>query len=123
MVFEERFTTSVFLIFLNRLVKTEAGRKVYLIVDRHSVHKSKAVQKWLDTHAEKLSLFPLPPYSPEVNPDELLNRDLKNNARRKQHATTLREMTAAGRSFMRDRQRKPTIVKRYFTTPLLAYSA
>jgi hypothetical protein len=32
-------------------------------------------------------------------------------------------MTAAVRSFMRDRQRKPTIVKRYFTTPLLAYAA
>ena len=72
MVFEERFTGPVFLNFLERLVKSEKGRKVYLIVDRHSVHKSSKVEKWVQDNADKLSLFLLPPYSPELNPDELL---------------------------------------------------
>ena len=84
MVFEKRFTAPIFLDFLERLVKSAPGRKVFLIVDRHSVHRSKAVAVWLEKNAGKLSLFLLPPYSPELNPDELLNQDLKNNARRRQ---------------------------------------
>ena len=122
MVFESRFTSSIFLNFLNRLVKSESGRKVYLIVDRHSVHKSKMVTAWLEQNADKVALFLLPPYSPELNPDELLNQDLKNNARRKQRATTCSEMTKAVRSFIRSRQRTPAIVKRYFTPQAVAYA-
>jgi transposase len=123
MVFEKRFTTPVFLDFLERLVKSESGRKVYLIVDRHSVHRSRAVERWLEQHANKLSLFHLPPYSPELNPDELLNQDLKNNARRRQRATNRGEMMAAVRSFMRSRQRTPAKVMRYFEAENVAYAA
>ena len=123
MVFEKRFTTPVFLDFLERLVKSESGRKVYLIVDRHSVHRSRAVHIWLAKNAEKLSLFLLPPYSPELNPDELLNQDLKNNARRRQRASSRSEMVAAVRSFMRSRQRTPAKVKRYFEAENVAYAA
>ena len=123
MVFEQRFTAPVFLGFLERLVKSESGRKVYLIVDRHSVHKSKAVSQWVANNSDKIALFHLPPYSPELNPDELLNQDLKNNARRRQRASTRAEMTKAVRSFMRSRQRTPSIVKRYFKPPAVAYAA
>lgn len=52
---------------------------------------------------------------PGLNPDELLNQDLKNNARRKQRAASRTEMTKAVRSFMRSRQRTPTLVKHFFT--------
>jgi transposase len=123
MVFEKRFTSPVFLDFLERLVKSESGRKVYLIVDRHSVHKSKAVTQWVAKNSDKIALFHLPPYSPELNPDELLNQDLKNNARRRQRASTRSEMTKAVRSFMRSRQRTPAIVKRYFKPQAVAYAA
>ena len=123
MVFEKRFTTSVFLDFLERLVKSESGRKVYLIVDRHSVHRSRAVEAWLAKHGDELALFHLPPYSPELNPDELLNQDLKNNARRRQRASNRSEMTAAVRSFLRSRQRTPWKVKRYFEAENVAYDA
>ncbi len=123
MVFEKRFTTPVFLDFLERLVKSESGRKVYFIVDRHSVHKSAAVSRWVEKNSDKIALFFLPPYSPELNPDELLNQDLKNNARRRQRAATRSEMIKAVRSFMRSRQRTPVIVKRYFSPPAVAYAA
>ena len=123
MVFEKRFTAPVFLDFLERLIKSESGRKVYLIVDRHSVHKSNAVTQWVARNSEKIALFHLPPYSPELNPDELLNQDLKNNARRRQRAATRAEMITAVRSFMRSRQRTPAIVKRYFKPQDVAYAA
>ena len=77
---------------------------------------------WLEKNAQKLSLFLLPPYSPELNPDELLNQDLKNNARRKQRASTRDQMTLAMRSFMRSRQKTPAKVKRYFLAKQAAYA-
>jgi transposase len=123
MVFEKRFTSAVFLDFLERMVKSASGRKIYLIVDRHSVHKSAAVSRWVEKNPDKLALFLLPPYSPELNPDELLNQDLKNNARRRQRLTTRPEMAKAVRSFMHSRQRTPAIVKRYFTPQAVAYAA
>ena len=61
------------------IVKTTQGRKVYLILDNLRVHHSKAVTEWVEGHKEQISLFYLPSYSPEYNPDEYLNNDLKHN--------------------------------------------
>jgi transposase len=73
-VFCDRFTTDVFIDFLKRLIRT-VERKVYLIVDRHPVHRAKRVRKWLDKNKEKIKMFFLPAYSPDLNPDEFLNHD------------------------------------------------
>ena len=67
MVFKERFTAAVCIRFLRRLTR-QAGRKVILIVDRHPVHRSRAVQRWLATNAGKIALFFLPGYSPDLSP-------------------------------------------------------
>jgi hypothetical protein len=44
---------------------------VYLIVDGHPVHRSKAVRDWVDQNRERISLYQIPGYSPDLNPDEL----------------------------------------------------
>src|SRR5271154_1865544 len=82
MIFRQRFTAPVFLNFLGRLLRLtrKSRRKIFLIVDGHPVHKSRAVQRWLAEHAEQIRIFCLPSYSPELNPDELLNQDVKTNA-------------------------------------------
>jgi len=49
-------------------------------VDGHPVHKARSVTRWLDEHREQIRIFFLPSYSPELNPDELLNQDVKSNA-------------------------------------------
>src|SRR5659263_469370 len=51
--------------------------KVFLIVDGHPVHHSTNVKKWIDAHIDQIRLFFLPGYSPELNPDEMLNHDVK----------------------------------------------
>lgn len=79
MVFEGRFTTVVFVRFLRRLVR-HAGRKVLLIVDEHPVHVATSVARWVRRHPRQMRLFFLPGYSPDLNPDELLNQDIKTNA-------------------------------------------
>lgn len=55
----------------------DAGRKVYLIRDNLRVHHSKPVKAWLATNANAIEVFYLPSYSPELNPDEMANADLK----------------------------------------------
>lgn len=85
-VFGERFTTKIFLSFLQRLAKQQAGRVTYVIVDRHSVHKAKKVAEWIAQQKGIIRLFFMPAYSPELNPDELVNQDIKRplvTARRK----------------------------------------
>ncbi|MDL4775208.1 transposase [Actinomadura xylanilytica] len=64
--------------FLARLV-WHFDRKVHLIGDRHSVHHSKAVRAWLADHKGEIELHFLPSYSPELNPDELVNAELKGS--------------------------------------------
>lgn len=64
--------------FIQRLMHG-ARRKVFLILDGNPMHKAKAVQNCVEQYEGKLKLFFLPPYSPEVNPDELVWQDLKTN--------------------------------------------
>jgi transposase len=122
MVFKERFTAGVFLRFVRRLLR-QVGRKVLLIVDRHPVHRSGVVQRWLATNPQRLAVFFLPGYSPELNPDEYLNNDVKSNALGRQRPATQSELIAGLRSYLRSTQRQPEIVKGYFREEHVRYAA
>ncbi len=67
-------------------------RKVFLVVDNLSVHKSQAVSEWVKTHCTRIRLFFLPKYSPDLNPDEYLNNDVKSNAVGHRRAKSKEEM-------------------------------
>lgn len=78
MCYEENMTQQLFIDFMKRLVK-DADRKVLFIVDNLKVHHGKIVKEWLDSHKEEIEIFFMSPYSPEINPDEYLNHNLKQN--------------------------------------------
>lgn len=118
-----RGTVKVFLEFLDRLVRQQAGRKVFLIVDHHAVRKSTKVAKWLTENEDKIHLFFLPAYSPELNPDELLNQGLKSNAFRQGRAKDKQDMMSKARAFLRSKQRRSGKVRKYFDGPKVAYAA
>jgi transposase len=122
MVFHGRFTGLVFLNFLRRLIR-QAGRKVFLIVDGHPVHRARKVKTWLEKNADHIELFYLPGYSPHLNPDEMLNQDVKANAVGRNRARTLPELMSHVRGFLRRRQRQPRIVRRYFLEKHVRYAA
>jgi transposase len=122
MVFRRRFRVPVFLEFLRRLVR-QARRKVFLIVDRHPVHRAARVKTWLAEHAEQLALVFLPPYSPELNPDEYLNQDVKANAVATQRPRDVEQMEAQLRSYLRATQKRPELVRRYFQAEPVRYAA
>src|SRR5271167_4481914 len=125
MIFRQRFTAPVFLKFLRRLVRSrqEAKQKVYLIADGHPVHKSRAVTRWLQQHAAPIRIFWLPAYSPELNPDELLNQDVKTNALGRVRPENLPQMMEFVRSYLRITQGSPKRVKRYFHEGHVQYAA
>src|SRR4051812_27970167 len=76
-VFDERFSGPLFLDFLKRLIKDNRGRKVRLILDGHPAHRARIVRDWVAAHPELIELHFLPGYSPELNPAECLNQDVK----------------------------------------------
>lgn len=80
MMYGENMTAKVLLRFMKRLIK-DAGRKVFLILDNLRVHHAKLVKAWLARHADEIEVFYLPAYSPDLNPDEYLNADLKAGIR------------------------------------------
>src|ERR1700688_2304911 len=125
MIFRQRFTTRVFLNFLGRLLRLtrKTRRKIFLIVDGHPVHKSRAVQHWLAEHAEQIRIFCLPSYSPELNPDELLNQDVKTNALGRVRPANVHEMMGNVRSYLRITQARPRLVKNYFRERHVQYAA
>jgi transposase len=122
MVFTERFTAKVLLRFLRRLLRQVPGR-VFLILDRHPVHKAAEVQQWLAAHQDRLRLFWLPGYSPELNPDELLNQDVKTNAVGRQRPRNREEMLGLVRSYLHATQRRPDVVRSYFQGRHVQYAA
>lgn len=76
MMYDGKMDATRYIEFLRRLI-SRSDRKVFLIVDRLRVHEAAAVQVWLYERRDKIETFGLPKYSPELNPDEYLNGDLK----------------------------------------------
>jgi transposase len=125
MVFAGRFTSAVFVTFLGRLLRAvQGGRKLVLIVDSHPAHKSAHVRRWLASPAAagRVELAYLPGYSPELNPDELLNQDTKQ-AMRKCRPADQREMMGHVRGHLRRRQKQPDVVRRFFHEEHVRYAA
>lgn len=122
-VFEERFTGPVFLDFLKRLLNDAQGRKIILILDGHPAHRAKIVRDWVAENRESIELHFLPGYSPELNPAECLNQDVKSNALGKRRPRTVEELKRGVRSFLRGRQRQPLTVARYFHERHVRYAA
>ena len=122
MMYRETMTSQVLIKFMSRLIK-DADRKVFLILDNLRVHHSKLVKDWLLENKDNIEVFYLPSYSPELNPDEYLNGDLKQTIRSGLPARSEKELTKKTRSFMRRLQNRPHHVSSYFRHPLIAYAA
>ena len=122
-VFDERFTGPLFLDFLKRLVRDNKGRKIMLILDGHPAHRARIVRDWVAANRELIELHFLPGYSPELNPAECLNQDVKTNALGKRRPVNVTELKADIRGFLRSRQRQPRRVARYFQERHVTYAA
>lgn len=122
MSYQGSLNAMVFLLFLGKLVEG-AGRKILLIVDRLQAHKTPEVEQWLQEHKAQIEVFYLPAYSPELNPVEYLNQDLKgqvNAAGLPDNRETLHSHIV---SFMKRLANVPKHVINYFLNPWVQYAA
>ncbi len=121
-VFKGTFTQLVMIDFLVRLLR-DAKRRIIVIVDGHPAHRGRRLRKWLQEHASECELVLLPGYAPELNPDELLNQDLKSNVFSSGRPRTREGLVAQTRSYLRATQKRPDIVRAYFQEPNVNYAA
>jgi transposase len=122
-VFDEKFTGPVFLDFLKRLVRDNRGRKIMLILDGHPAHRARVVRDWVAANPTLIELLFLPGYSPELNPAECLNQDVKTNALGKRRPVNVTQLKDDVRRFLRSCQRQPAKVARYFHERHVRYAA
>ena len=108
--------------FLQRLIR-DARRKVFLILDRLPVHRAAVVREWLARHTRQIEVFYLPSYSPELNPDEGLNADLKQNVLRKAPMRSKQQLKQAAIRHMRRLAKSPARVRSFFHQNSMRYAA
>ena len=111
MIIDDAFNSDRLIEFLGALVKDAGKKKVFLILDNLRVHHSKPVKKWVAEHAEQIELFYLPSYSPELNPEERLNADLKQAMGSKVPARTQAKFRSAATQHMTELEQSPERVK------------
>lgn len=122
MIIDGAFNHEGLIEFFEALVK-EADRKVFLILDNLGVHHCKPVKAWLAEHVEQIEVFYLPSYSPELNPDERLNAELKHVIGSKVPARTKARLREVTNEHMTELAQQPERVRAYFGDPRIAYAA
>jgi transposase len=122
MMYRDAMNSELLIKFMTRLTK-DAGRKVFLILDNLRVHHGKNVKQWLEEHREQIEVFHLPSYSPELNPDEYLNGNLKTKVHSGKPVRNQEDLEKKTRSFMRTLLRRPVHVRSFFKHQKVAYAA
>lgn len=122
LTYKESMTGALFLTFLEKLL-SETTRKVFLILDRLPAHEAKAVADWVAGHADRIELFWLPKYAPELNADEYLNNDLKGVINAEGLPGSREELRSRMVRFMSELRQLPERVQSYFDHPCVQYAA
>lgn len=122
MIVDGTINAERFIEFLQRLI-SDAMRKIFLVLDNLRVHHAKVVGQWLSKHTEEIELFFLPPYSPDLNPDEHLNADVKYGVGSKVPVRTKDKLRNATESHMRMLGQRPERIRKYFEDPAISYAA
>jgi transposase len=119
-VFTGRFDAGVFVEFLTKLTH-DIDRPVFLILDNHSAHKAKLVRDYVASLEGRLKLFYLPAYSPELNPDEWVWKNIKHDQVGRSAVTRKSEFFDLVTHALERLQQLPDVVRGFFRDPSLAY--
>ena len=122
MIVDGAVNAPILIRFRERLVR-EARRKIFLILDRLRVHRARLVRDWLTEHGSEIEVHYLPSYSPDLNPDEGVNADLKQAVPRKAPARGRPQLKRAVISHMRSLAKRPHRIRSIFRHPQFRYAA
>jgi len=121
MVYGGALQVDTFIDFLRRLIK-DNDQKIFLIIDNLRVHHAIKVSNWLAKHIEDIELCFLPPYSPEQNPDEYLNHDVKTHVRQSPAPRSSSELKNGLLSYMRHLQWETEKIAKFFNHESVCYA-
>lgn len=119
---EGNVNSAIFIEYCEKLLHDIPG-KIFLIADGHPSHKSKKTQKFVEGTEGRLTLFLLPPYSPELNPDEWVWKNIKHDNVGRMAARTVDEMRDGIMRAVSRLQSGASTVKSFFADPDLRYIA
>ena len=122
MIIDGRFNSEVFETFLRQMIKY-SRQKIYFVTDGHPAHKTKKLNEWLTVNKNKIEVFFLPPYSPELNPQEYVNQDVKTNVIGKKRPINKAQMRTNVEDFMYKRKNDRKQVQKYFHVSHVRYAA
>jgi transposase len=122
MIIDGNFGADRLIEFLEALIK-DATRKIFLILDNLRAHHSKTVKAWLAERSDRIEVFYLPSYAPELNPDERLNADMKHAIGTKVPVRTKAKLKAAAEDHMTMIGTSPERVRAYFKDQRVRYAA
>lgn len=122
MLTEDRVDNNLFIEFLRRLL-TGVTRPVFLILDSHPVHRSRAVRDFATSTEGKLRLFFLPGYAPELNPDEQVWNEVKYRRVGRRSPRTKEQLRRLLTSAMFALQKLPHLIRSFFQLPGTRYAA
>lgn len=122
MIVDGTINADRFIGFLTGLCQ-DSRKKVFLILDNLKVHHSKPVKEWLSGKEKKIEVFFLPAYSPDLNPDEHLNADLKQGVGSKVPSRTKKMLHQSATEHMTMLKSKPERIRRYFMDPAIKYAS
>ena len=118
---EDRMNAARFIDFLKALLDSVPG-KIFLIVDGHPVHKAKKVREFAENKTDgRLKIFFLPSYSPDLNPDEWVWNNVKNDRIGREVIMSKDDLKTKAIGALRRLQKLPGIVRGFFRDPKLAY--
>jgi transposase len=117
---EQGIRAEDFLAFCQKLL-SGAGRPVFLILDNSQVHHAKILKEYARHSNGRLTLFFLPPYSPELNPDEWVWKNVKHDNLGRAAAKSTGDLAKFARVALSRLSQAPDKIRAFFRDPLLRY--
>jgi transposase len=111
---KETVNSTTFIDFLDKIRRHHKNRKVIVIVDRAPSHIAGKVGDYVEKNKKAFALYYLPPYSPELNPDENVWSYLKTNKLKSHQAKSKGELKDITISAMKSMQRRPALLTSFF---------
>jgi len=122
MMYDEKMNQQRLIVFLGRVIKS-SEKKVFVILDNLSVHHGDIVKEWVKHNSDKIELFHLPSYSPELNPDEYFNGTLKRTLEGEGNIGTKENLDKAVQTAVENIQSNTVLVSNLFQARDINYAA
>lgn len=122
MTYKGALNDALFVVFLGRLLRTTT-KKILLITDHLKAHEDDRVSEWVEAHHDRIEIFYLPKYSPEMNPVEYLNNDMKKTVNAEGLPDNKDTLRSRMQRFMRKVYHLPEHIMSYFLAPSVQYAS